>query len=102
METNESPKSNNTCGRVVSQGETRPAPVNIRFQDVSYYVKQDKKLGKSVDDFNFILYNRVKFLGKKYILKSLSGQFRSGELTAIMGPSGAGKSSFMNIMAGFK
>ena len=39
---------------------------------------------------------------KKLILKSVSGEFRSGELTAIMGPSGAGKTTLMSVLAGFK
>ncbi|XP_011299281.1 ATP-binding cassette sub-family G member 4 [Fopius arisanus] len=38
---------------------------------------------------------------KRHLLHNISGDFRAGELTAVMGLSGAGKSTLMDILAGF-
>ncbi|KAI4463706.1 abc transporter g family member 28 [Holotrichia oblita] len=56
--------------------------VDLSFEDLKYTVHQQKS--------------------EKIILKCVSGQLRSGELTAIMGPSGAGKSTLLNILTGYK
>lgn len=38
--------------------------------------------------------------GSKAVLDKVSGEVKSGTLTAIMGPSGSGKSSLLNVLAG--
>uniref|UniRef100_A0A1B6G7Z6 ABC transporter domain-containing protein n=1 Tax=Cuerna arida TaxID=1464854 RepID=A0A1B6G7Z6_9HEMI len=58
-------------------------PVDIEFTDLTYAVPQGRN-------------------GSKVILRSVSGLFKSGQLTAILGPSGAGKSTLLNVLAGYK
>lgn len=67
----------------VSSYTRKCPPVDIEFIDLTYTVPQ----GRS---------------GSKVILRSVSGLFKSGQLTAILGPSGAGKSTLLNALAGYK
>ncbi|KAJ8688161.1 hypothetical protein QAD02_023956 [Eretmocerus hayati] len=66
----------------------------------SFLPKKDSRLDLS---FSNIAYSvRKTFFSKeqKKLLSDVSGEFKSGELTAIMGPSGAGKTTLLNVLAG--
>lgn len=53
------------------------------------------------DNVSFTVRANILSRKRKYLLSDISGDFRSGELTAIIGPSGAGKSTLMDILSGF-
>ncbi|KZC09021.1 PREDICTED: ATP-binding cassette sub-family G member 1-like [Dufourea novaeangliae] len=61
----------------------RMAPVDVEFNELTYTIPYGRK-------------------GSKVILRGVCGQFRSGQVTAILGPSGSGKSTLLNILAGYK
>lgn len=60
--------------------------MKIEFQQLTYSAGSGYKINEK---------------SKKTILNDISGEFRSGELSAIVGPSGSGKSSLLNILSGF-
>jgi ABC-type multidrug transport system ATPase subunit len=39
-------------------------------------------------------------LGRRKLLRSVTGELLAGRITAVMGPSGAGKTTFLNAVAG--
>ncbi|XP_003693536.1 ATP-binding cassette sub-family G member 4-like [Apis florea] len=83
--------------QVVSRSDTAPTST--------------KKLEDLMDIHNsiFLVFEDITYSARPWILsrrktellKNVSGEFRAGELTAIMGLSGAGKSTLMDVLTGF-
>ncbi|XP_018374061.1 PREDICTED: ATP-binding cassette sub-family G member 1-like [Trachymyrmex cornetzi] len=61
----------------------------------------DRSLYLLFEDVSYSVQKRILSNERKTLLNDLNGDFRPGELTAIMGLSGAGKSTLMDILAGF-
>ncbi|XP_072760266.1 ATP-binding cassette subfamily G member 4 [Anoplolepis gracilipes] len=61
----------------------------------------DRSLYLLFEDISYSVRRGILTKERRELLRDLNGDFRPGELTAIMGPSGAGKSTLMDILAGF-
>ncbi|GAB1865244.1 ATP-binding cassette sub-family G member 4 [Camponotus japonicus] len=61
----------------------------------------DRSLYLHFEDISYSVRRGILTKERRKLLRDLNGDFRPGELTAIMGLSGAGKSTLMDILAGF-
>ncbi|XP_067009787.1 ATP-binding cassette sub-family G member 1 isoform X2 [Anabrus simplex] len=79
-----------------------PRPADLRLEPCvpTSDLSSDRAITLSFRDLSYSVKKGIRRESRN-ILHSVSGEFQSGELAAIMGPSGAGKSSLMNILAGY-
>ncbi|XP_046414956.1 ATP-binding cassette subfamily G member 4-like [Neodiprion fabricii] len=90
-------------------GLRRPADLrldlNIKPKNSSSESPTSPRISRSIDlgftDVSYAVRTGILNRGRRELLKTVSGNFKAGELTAIMGPSGAGKSTLMDVLAGF-
>lgn len=81
--------------------------MTINFQEAfeKVFLKEQEVIEKSVylefDNVSYSVRTGILTRQRRQLLQNVSGDFRPGELTAIMGLSGAGKSTLMDILAGF-
>lgn len=62
----------------------------------------DEPMNLSFQKLTYTVYSRLRLRWeKRRILDSISGEFKAGQLTAIMGPSGAGKSTLLDVLSGY-
>ncbi|XP_037820739.1 ATP-binding cassette sub-family G member 1 [Lucilia sericata] len=63
--------------------------------------RTSKKLNIGFENIRYTAHMGFFRRDTKNILKGITGQFKAGELSAIVGPSGAGKSTCLNILSGY-
>lgn len=81
-------------------------PITIKFQNITFSVQSKADVAEAGDIESGEAANTSKRLFKqkttktRTILNGVSGEFKSGRLTALIGPSGSGKSSLLNALIG--
>ncbi|CAN6305033.1 unnamed protein product, partial [Urochloa humidicola] len=87
-------------GRVYNQVDTDRAKINndkLTFSGVVSLVTQDRPQRPMLE----VAFRGLTLsIGKKKLLKCVTGKLSPGRVTAIMGPSGAGKTTFLNAVLG--
>lgn len=71
---------------------------NITFSEVFSQATKEKAMTRQLLEVAFK--DLTLTLGKKKLLRSITGKLIPGKVTAVMGPSGAGKTTFLNAVAG--
>jgi len=90
-------QSNKVYKLNINQVDKRPH-FTINWRQLTYYHRERRPLFNSAKRTP----EDTQKVGKKLILNSLDGCFKSGQLSAILGPSGAGKSTFLSALFGDK